>query len=698
MSEEERQSSDGSESTSDESTQSEPELMIATRERRKTAGNRYSQVVAEEQAEEEDDVALLFAEAEGEDEEYNSDEADDEADMSSSDDDDQGPNAAVDDMEGEKDLEKQAKAERQRKRKADMAMTTMSAIRKKPKIDPTALHRAPDRPKPSKRKDRESWLPIETSTSGRTSLRQQTVQHREELLERLKENEEMRLKNKAQREEKEKKKQADAPRVLTQADRLAEAAKVERRNAKSLNRWETMEKQRAEEQAAKLAALKDRKLNGAVVTFHSSKHIYRGPKVEALSADANSTEDRVYKKRGPKPKNLLQQLATTGIPPVAGFVHTPYSSIVPSSATSQVGSTPTTPIPPTPFAAQANPALNTVSSTKDAAAPTTSNEGQKAGNESWLAGIHEFAMQPGSGVATPSDTRSAADSSEHIEHRSVESHALPQPQSRPDSTAADEKAAEGVTDSPTTESTTLDAVPAASLPLARTDAGIAGAEPQNDSVLARQSHEAQIPGAAVPPTIIDHSQAPATATIVTAQPLTQAPIPPAPPVLQSQPQAAPAPGFPNSTPIIAQIAIPLQAHHPLSTVLQPQPQPQHPLSIQPQPQPQPQPLIETTSTRNLLILQNFEALTADAKAAFAVLQNTKKSAKPTKQAGELCAITGLPAKYRDPNTGVAYANKAAFKKLKEIRSHGYRWSSMLGCYVGKVGHVARGVPDGFLGL
>lgn len=294
-----------SDSSSDgENSHSEPELMIVTRERRKTAGNRYSQVVAQEQADEdeEDDVALLFAEMEeGEDEEYNSDEADDEADMSSSDDDDQGPNAAADDMEGEQEIVKQAKAERSKKRKADLAMTTLNGIKKKPKVDPTALHRAPEKTKPSKRKERQSWMPDENAASGRSSMRKQTVAHRAVLYDQLKKAEEQRLKNKAIREEKEKQKQADAPKELTQADRLAEAEKIERRNAKSLNRWETLEKQRAEEQAAKLAALKGRKLNGPVLTFHSAVHVYRGPKVEPIE-NGSAPDGYVYKKRGPKPK------------------------------------------------------------------------------------------------------------------------------------------------------------------------------------------------------------------------------------------------------------------------------------------------------------------------------------------------------------------------------------------------------------
>ena len=36
-------------------------------------------------------------------------------------------------------------------------------------------------------------------------------------------------------------------------------------------------------------------------------------------------------------------------------------------------------------------------------------------------------------------------------------------------------------------------------------------------------------------------------------------------------------------------------------------------------------------------------------------------------------------------------------KLQEMKQQKYVWSGMLGCYVGKSGVAARGVPDGFLG-
>ena len=32
---------------------------------------------------------------------------------------------------------------------------------------------------------------------------------------------------------------------------------------------------------------------------------------------------------------------------------------------------------------------------------------------------------------------------------------------------------------------------------------------------------------------------------------------------------------------------------------------------------------------------------------------------------KVCAITGLPAKYRDPHTGLPYANLEAYKELRK---------------------------------
>ena len=635
-------------SSEDSGSEPEAELMITTRERRKTAGNRYSQVVAQEQADEDeqDEVTLLFAEAEGEDEEYNSDEADDEADMSSSDDDDQGPNAAADDMEGEKEIEKQAKAQQQKKRKAEMALTTMSGIRKKPKLDPTSLHRAPERSKPSKRKERVSWLPDEAAAPGRTSLRKQTVAHREVMLERLKESEEQRLKNKVIREEKEKIKQADAPKEMTQADRLAEAGKNERRNAKSLNRWEAQEARRLEEQAAKLAALKDRKLNGAVITLHSSAHVYRGLKTDRLSPGPSGTDENRPKKRGPKPKVLQDHLSTPQLA-AGSFVQSPFTSIAANHVRPQV---------PTPAVASSGVQIPTLP-----AAPAS-----HASGDNWLAGIHEYAsMQPTSGQVTPQEDQNTATSTQQNdpsaqEPKSVGHQGQPQDQASLN------------VDRPQPEPTQTDMKNSA-------EPG-SGTKP----VVPEQSEERNISVQPLDPANSRESPL-ITATIINSETRQTE---------QVQPQQ-PAPILPLPPHVTSLAAIPPQqpalSQSPPTAITPSQPVPQ-PVNIDP-----PLVKVEVISTKNLVVLDRFEDLNAEAKQAYTVFNNTKKQPKPTKRVGELCGITGYPAKYRDPTTGVPYANVAAFKKLKELQEHAYQWSSMLGCYVGRAGQAARGVPEGFLG-
>ena len=64
---------------------------------------------------------------------------------------------------------------------------------------------------------------------------------------------------------------------------------------------------------------------------------------------------------------------------------------------------------------------------------------------------------------------------------------------------------------------------------------------------------------------------------------------------------------------------------------------------------------------------------------------------------ELCPITGIQAHFRDPQTGVAYANSTAYAELQKLTGHSARWSTLLGCYVGPISTAARGVPANFLG-
>lgn len=58
-------------------------------------------------------------------------------------------------------------------------------------------------------------------------------------------------------------------------------------------------------------------------------------------------------------------------------------------------------------------------------------------------------------------------------------------------------------------------------------------------------------------------------------------------------------------------------------------------------------------------------------------------------------ITQKPAHFRDPLTGMPYADVQAYNELRKILRGDIRWSSLLGAYVGTAGSPARGVPEGF---
>ncbi|KAF8964149.1 hypothetical protein BGZ46_000835 [Entomortierella lignicola] len=61
----------------------------------------------------------------------------------------------------------------------------------------------------------------------------------------------------------------------------------------------------------------------------------------------------------------------------------------------------------------------------------------------------------------------------------------------------------------------------------------------------------------------------------------------------------------------------------------------------------------------------------------------------------MCAITGLPAKYKDPKTGIPYANKEAYRILQNVVRHGYVWSNGLNAYCHDVAQpLPKGVPAG----
>lgn len=264
-------SSSDSDSDSGDAPGTSVEWLATGRAKRSTAGNRMKSLLATETpADEDSDLELLFQEDE-DDVGFSDKDNDDGSDAAMESSDDEDENEVQDEDAGEKELERQAKEKRAaaRKRKAHEAIP--AKFRKKVRIHPPEVSgagiMATPAPRPKKKSERASWLPTEAEMPTRASGRKTTQLSKEQLHREMIGREARRLKQVEIMERQAKKKEALKKPPMTQAERLKEAAIVEKRNAKSLNRWEEAEKQREEERRAKLAALNNRRLEGPVVTF-----------------------------------------------------------------------------------------------------------------------------------------------------------------------------------------------------------------------------------------------------------------------------------------------------------------------------------------------------------------------------------------------------------------------------------------------
>ncbi|KAJ1337608.1 vacuolar protein sorting-associated protein 72 [Microdochium nivale] len=312
-------SSDGDESDAEqEPAPAAVEWLATGREKRSTAGNRLKHMLAAQEPD--DELELLFAE-DGDDaafSEADEDGSDLHMDSSSDEEDAQGNGGGGDDdLEGEKELERKARENRQatRKRKAQEAIP-LKFRKKKVKIAAensplvtSRLSAAANRPgaaaalapRLKKKSERTSWLPTTGEMPTRASRRETTMMSKEQLHQQMIEREVKRIKQVEAMERKAKKMEALRKPPKTQAERLADAAVIEKRNAKSLNRWEEAEKQREEERRAKLAALNNRTLDGPVVTFWSGVGEWVDGKLKYVGKVVTIEEKPPKKKRGTEP-------------------------------------------------------------------------------------------------------------------------------------------------------------------------------------------------------------------------------------------------------------------------------------------------------------------------------------------------------------------------------------------------------------
>lgn len=366
-------SSDDEQDEVEEVEEAQVESLVKGRAKRSTAGQHMSALI---DAAADDDLTLLFEEVE-DDNEFDMEEAAEDEDMgldsSSDDDDDQGPNAQ-NDYEGEKQLQKDER--KKRRTQNDLRFQT---LRKRVKIDPTIVSAIPAPPRPKKKSERISWLPTPEDGPTRSSSRRQTVNNKEMTHARLKDSQEKRERIIATMEKAAKRKAHLKPKEMTQEDHLVEAARVERTNSKTVNRWEQAERKKAEERRAKIEALQNRKLEGPVISYWSGLATWvdgRLTRVGKAEIKAKPEKEVTKKKKSEKDEKPAVSLVTSGdpsIPPVDS--NTPLAPL-PTPANPSIASvTQPTPVPapsaPTSFPAtspavpseqQANPPITATGS------------------------------------------------------------------------------------------------------------------------------------------------------------------------------------------------------------------------------------------------------------------------------------------------------------------------------------------------
>ncbi|KAK3380242.1 YL1 nuclear protein-domain-containing protein [Lasiosphaeria ovina] len=672
----------------DSDTGGEPqqiEWLATTRAKRSTAGNRLKAMLANEKplaaVDDEDDLELLFAEDE-DDAGFTDDAKEDASDVqmdSSSDEEDQG-GAADDDLEGEKELERQAREKKlaQRKRKANEAIPEKFRKRVRIKPPPTAAGSAspssatpvpsnprPSNPRPKKKSERLSWLPSTNDKPVRASERQTTKESKEQLLQKMVEDEVKRKKTQENAEKNAKRQEASKKPPMTQAERMQEAALVEKRNSKSLNRWEVAEKQREEERLRKIAALNNRKLDGPVVTFWSGIQKLEEGQQKHVGNLVSMEEKAPRKKRQPAGATLAAREAEKA----------------------KAGDTSK---PPSPT---------------ETADPKPSN-----------AGLHSDATPEVVPVIKPEEAPDPLLPS-HVPLSTAEPPTPPPPVQITSTTNDAHQEPPGVAAVPslntpppipppidTKQPSAVLAAPILAPPFGATPPMLGGQMPMlGFSASNGKSNVLAHPNTSQGPSPFS---LPATTSVINT-PAAPTPAPAPAPVSTLAPVSTPTPSVPetpappsSSTPAPA-APPPLTPLTPLTpfTPLQPtqgkaQPAPSGPDTPQ---ETSAQPAREGKVTRSCIILQNFdENAIKDRQIQTQILFGRKmnKLAKPAH--APLCVITNHPAKYRDIKTGLPYASAYAYREIQRVYRGDYKFSRLVGAYVGSGNYAASGVPDRFL--
>jgi vacuolar protein sorting-associated protein 72 len=733
---------DSSASSSSEAEDINKSGLVATRAKRRTAGNLYETLRANLDDEELQKELLAEDEAEDAEDYLASDREDDEAAMESSSSDEDADAGAGED-EGERELKKAERMEQRKKRKAQDARLRIPGLAPKKKVKladdtkgsedaGTESERARLAKKKKKKSERSNWLPEAADAPTRQSRRELAVKNREVIHANLKES--------AVRSEKQKQLMKDAAKrvrmtdrlPLTQEQRYEKCRRIEKETAKELGRTEREEAERIRIREEILAAKRRREIEGPVMRTWSGSGVFEDGKlkvkrlgsktmkeyeIEAKKRDEEAAEEARKKAEEARKEALRKEeeareearrqeeeakkreaerleeerkererIEAARIEAEQAEAREKENekaamdlfdwggeSSRPGTADQAMADTPQAEDPlrgDVPFGPEqamvdaphadeplkGDVPLDPPTETKTEPLPEQPLDTAIDPSQSWLSGIHEYAAQ--SETIAP------------LEENPIE------------------------TDAPAPTVIKFEAQP-----------------PHNGSLL-------DLPAVSVPGTQPELSIQPAQLT-----------APPGAPALTAE---APQPGWLPGTMTFSAKPQPITAS-----------QPPQPTVASQEPPPPPAPVLREQAQRSLLILSAFPSLDAPATTATGkprkslaassnnplestplsrtlipnahptltpeqtrylsrTLKRNRLDALPDPPAKPKCAVTGWPAKYTDPKTGLPYADLQVYKIIQRMVAGGSAWSALLGAWVGpqtavglRLGRPARGVPEGF---
>ncbi|KAB2571099.1 YL1 nuclear [Lasiodiplodia theobromae] len=650
------------------SSDAEP-AMVVTRSRRSNAGNWMRKLLDQEERPDEHQDAQDFYNNEHWAEDADDDEfggadavAPEDVALESSGDEDEDEGEQDDDDAGEKVLrkeERQQKLLQKRKRKDPFAQ---AALRQKKAKTTTPTESMPPPPRPKKKSERVSWLPEATEGPVRSSSRRLTVQNKQVLTQGLEEKERHRLHVLEVMKRAERRKEKDQPKPMTQQERLVEAARVEKRNSKTLSRWEESERLKAEENKARLEALKNRKLDGPFVRYYSGPSLWVNDKLKHVGKDSCKIEE------------------LDDEPPLANDTETSIVDAQPSASAEQGG--------------QQASGASQMQSAVDVKPEVSATNAEQVERAEKPAGSLEQTQSLPSEVGQTSQPQPSEPQASGLDGSQTEPAETQQIRSQQDSL---QPAPAQPTATQASQPHLSQTQPSETQPANPTAASAEMAPGQGHSIMFAppQSAGGFLDG------IFDWASMDAHQTN----------------------------GAPAQRPPSAQSQLPLAATGPVSAQESSKPinaDGHAETSQQVQsavPVPPPPPRVVLRAVRNLITLQNFDSLRPRDKDALSralfkwpagmpiALPTRPPPGRGARNAHlphrELCCITAQPARYRDPLTGLPYADAFAFRSIRRFVSGlgggmgTARWSNLLGCFVGPRSEgrfaVAKGVPERFTG-